>query len=388
MKKFLLIVVGLIVSLIVLAVAGVAITYVATAPDSPDADAPSAAWLEPGPYAVGEQTYDWVDTSRPTQANNEFPGADSRTFAVQMWYPEGDLNSHPLVIYSHGFMSNRGGGTYMAEALASHGYVVVATNYPLTHGGAPGGPLVTDVANQPADVSFLIDQVLGLENKPFSGSIDEDRIGVTGISLGGLTSTLAGYHPRWRDDRIDAVASIAGPAYMFTPAFFANAAKPFLMIAGTLDAIVEYQGNAHDIPERVPGGILVTVDEGSHLGFVDMAEPLMRMAEHPDGLGCQAILSAVGGDASAPPPDASQNPFQVLGGPEDGVVFGDSPPGLCTINPLPKAAHPGRQHMITKVALLAFFESHFAADPARRAAAGSVLNESLARDFAEAEVAL
>ena len=53
-----------------------------------------------------------------------------------------------------------------ARWLSSHGYIVVAANFPLTYRYAPGGPTVTDLANQPADVSFLIDAVLELEDPP------------------------------------------------------------------------------------------------------------------------------------------------------------------------------------------------------------------------------
>lgn len=44
--------------------------------------------------------------------------------------------------------------------LASHGYTVVAVDYPLTNFFAPGKPKLSDVVNQPGDVSFLIDTML------------------------------------------------------------------------------------------------------------------------------------------------------------------------------------------------------------------------------------
>ena len=124
------------------------------------------------------------------------------------------------------------------EELASHGYVVVAVNYPLTNMGAPGGPNVKDVVNQPGDVSFLIDSLLeqsATSGHSLEGMVDADRIGVTGISLGGLTSTLAAFHPEWADDRIKASLSIAGPTALFTPEFFQHRDVPFLMLAGDID---------------------------------------------------------------------------------------------------------------------------------------------------------
>ncbi len=45
--------------------------------------------------------------------------------------------------------------------------------------------------NQPADVSFLIDTLLAQSTTPghrLEGMVDKTRIGVTGISLGGMTN--------------------------------------------------------------------------------------------------------------------------------------------------------------------------------------------------------
>ena len=72
--------------------------------------------------------------------------------------------------------------------------------------------------------------------KTFEGDIDAERIGVFGISLGGITTPLVAFHPEWRDPRVAAAISIAGAGDVFGPRFFDHAAIPFLMIAGTADA--------------------------------------------------------------------------------------------------------------------------------------------------------
>ena len=79
--------------------------------------------------------------------------------------------------------------------------MVVAGNFPLTHRAAPGGPQILDVVNQPGDVSHLIDVMLGVngQQRVLDLEIDPDRVALVGVSLGGLTATLAGYHPRLRD---------------------------------------------------------------------------------------------------------------------------------------------------------------------------------------------
>jgi predicted dienelactone hydrolase len=83
-------------------------------------------------------------------------------FPTTIWYPENSDATHPLLIHSHGIVSSRSEAPYLAEHLASYGYVTAAADYPLTSGSTPGGANAGDVINQAADVSFLIDSVLGL----------------------------------------------------------------------------------------------------------------------------------------------------------------------------------------------------------------------------------
>ncbi|CAN0507828.1 unnamed protein product, partial [Discosporangium mesarthrocarpum] len=59
-------------------------------------------------------------------------------------------------------------------------------------------------------------------------------------------------------------------------------------------------------------------------------------------------------------------------------------PDICGQDSLDPALHPGRQQMITQVAVLSFFESVFNPDPARRDQAREVLTRHLPQDFAEA----
>ena len=363
--------------------AGLAATYLATAPNPPNPDSPSAEWLMPGPFTVGEKDFVFVDATRPTKPNNAYPGATSRTLNTTIWYPEAADGSHPLVLYSHGFMSTRYGGGYLAEGLASHGYVVASADYPLTHRGAPGGPDVSDVGNQPGDVSFLIDSVIGLgdSEKPFAGRIDQDRIGVMGLSLGGLTSTLATFHPRMRDHRIRAAVSIAGPASMFTQRFFDTTPTPFLMIAGTADAIVDYDANAAGIHERVEHGALLAIAGGSHTGFAGLAEPLMRLMDNPDSLGCSAITANLGSEPG-------NNPFADLGGAKEGVLRDPSAPPPCSDLPPSNSIHPGRQHMVTLLGVRSFFASVFAENAEAREGAKQQLTRNIAADFPEASFAM
>lgn len=360
---------------VLLAVLGV-VVFVATGPKQPPASSLSAQWLKSGPYPVASTDFIWVDQTRVTDPNRGNPGKPERTLPVTIWYPIEAEGAHPLIIHSHGIVSARNELTYLMESLASHGYVVVAADYPLTSGSTPGGANGNDVVNQPADVSFLIDSVLSLgQAQPFSGEIDTTRIGLTGFSLGGLTTSLATYHPRWRDPRISAAVAIAGPSLAFTSKFYESSDAPFLMISGTADALIDTEWNGLIIPERNPGSALVTIQGGTHLGFVAMAEPSFRFMHNPDSLGCSAVLAVLDEDPN--------EVFARLGTEEEGIQMPIDAPGVCDIMPLREASHPGRQHMITQLAVLSFFESVFSRDQTIRQEATSVLEVALTEDFEE-----
>ena len=376
MKKLLCVLAGI----ILLAAVGIGFLVSGNKPEPFPEGSQSALWLETGPYTVASFEEAFVDSSRPTDANGDYAGAPERTLDGKVWYPQGETGAVPLIVYSHGFTSSREGGAYIAEHLASHGYVVVAVNYPLTNMNAPGGPNVKDVVNQPADVSFLIDTLLARSassDNALSGLIDADRVGVTGISLGGLTSTLAAFHPEWADSRIKVALSIAGPTALFTPDFYRFNDVPFLMLAGDLDAIVPYPTNAAPIPAVGPGGELVTLANGSHTGFAGPAAALAWM-DNPDALGCYMVLNNVDeGDADSW--------YDLLGTPEQGINY-DYQDELCLMDPLPEAMNVLRQHMITAVVVLSYFESKFAQDVVRKADARRFLFDDLPREAGEVTV--
>jgi dienelactone hydrolase len=369
---------------LVLALAAVlGAVFLAKAAEPPAARSESARRLAPGPLPVGSSDHIFVDAARPTDANGDFPGAKERRLEGTLWYPTGKPGPHPFLVYSHGFLSMRRENVPLAELLASHGYVVVAVDYPLTNMNAPGGPNVGDAVNQPGDVRFVIDQVLGWteSERPFAGEIDRERIGALGLSLGGLTTTLAAFHPRLRDPRIAAAVSIAGPAAFFSPVFFASADVPFLMIAGTRDAMIEYGPNAEPIPGKVRRGGLLSIEGASHAGFAAFADAFpLRLLGNPDRIGCAALTR----NLDARTARGAERPFARLGGPEDGIVIDPDLPLPCRNGAPADVLAAGRQLMITRLAALAFFESLFAKDGAERASQAAFLHETLARDFPEA----
>lgn len=106
--------------------------------------------------------------------------------------------SFPLIMFSHGGNAISVQSFFLTEALASHGFIVVAPDH--TRGtlldiGQPTG--YTDpfeaISDRPRDISFLITRMLAKNlnaTDPFFGRINPLRIGVTGHSAGGRTALM------------------------------------------------------------------------------------------------------------------------------------------------------------------------------------------------------
>lgn len=336
----------------------------------------SQRWFTQGKYPVITEAFKAVDETRKTQANNDFAGRDVRVLKGKIWRPQGLQKPGPLLVYSHGFMSFHTEGTYLVRFLASHGYTVVAVNYPLTNFFAPGKPLGSDVVNQPGDVSFLITALLKRNSDAsdvLHNTIDEKKIAVAGVSLGGMTSTLVTFHRKVRDPRITAAISIAGPANMFTADFFTSTNTPFMMIAGDGDAIIPFDKNAAPISQKDPGSILVNLKNASHAGFAQPASTFMRFMANPDTLGCRQVIKGL---KNKP---ANEKEIEFLPGLDaaaDGIDLSDHTLP-CTGEIPPRTMQAARQHMFTTLAAYSFLESVFAEDAPARSAARHYLLQTL-----------
>ena len=101
---------------------------------------------------------------------------------------------YPVVLYSHGWHATRQSASQMAEELASHGYVVVAPDHPdcwateFPDGRYLSGSSSGDVTGRLKDMTFLLDELARLNDGDalFAGRLDLDRVGVAGLSAGGM----------------------------------------------------------------------------------------------------------------------------------------------------------------------------------------------------------
>ena len=310
--------------------------------------------LNRGPFKVGSFEADLVDETRPTQANGSFEGSDSRELRTIVFYPAQEDEEtpaaegpFPLLVYSHGFMSNRFDNRGLCEHLTRQGFVVVSADFPLTRRGAPGGENVLDIEFQPADVSFLIDTLLGDTGLVTDGLVDGERIGAFGVSLGAMTSLMLGYHEEYGDPRIDAVVAAAPPT-CFAPAEMLSSGLPLLMVHGDNDSILPYEENAAAAYDLVAAPkFFATIHGGNHANFPD-AGLIMEALENSDQIGCDAIVSNI-------PSGDMGDLAEAIGGRSADEVNATCSVPCEGIDDAPPAIAPSIQHDILNAGTTAFF---------------------------------
>jgi len=331
--------------------------------------------LEPGPYQAGHQTWMLEDTSRGVAPYNNSMGSDTRKLVTEIWYPSDDvswtisgrnapltasLGPFPLIVYSHGIMSERMETVYLARYLATQGVVFMSFTAPATSLYDAGSLNYGDIVNLPGDVSFLIDEILKRSSdpsSPFYAKIDAACIGAAGTSLGAGVSLMAGFKSDLRDQRLSLVVTFAAGAREDPAQTIFDSpgiAVPLLLIHGDIDAIIPYDESAPVLLSTAPGpAYLMTLVGGTHTGFAHVST-LFFLTDNVDNVGC-AALSMAGLD-------------------------------LCDL-PLPAGMDPQRQHDLTAMATGNFIAMHFSGDLKKRAQAAEFLLKTMPEKYGE-EIAI
>jgi len=208
----------------------------------------------------------FVDVSRPTAAAGDRPGRPERVLETVTWYPEGD-GPFPLVVFAHGnTVANPEHYRVLLRSWAAAGYVVAAPIFPLSSTRLPGGG--ADLVNQPADVSFVISEMLRLNGAPagpYAGRIEPGRIAVAGHSLGAMTTLGVAFHSCCLDDRIRAGIVLAGRERPFpTGTFFPGTRTPILVVHGDADPLLSLEGARQIFDHALGPRVLLTIIGGDH----------------------------------------------------------------------------------------------------------------------------
>lgn len=242
-------------------------------------------YLGDGPFAVGVTTLDLgdrkVDVWYPAESTAG-PTATDRaellfTPEIRKLLPKGlsltiDLyghrdappaaGRHPLVLFAHGIFSWRDQSSPLTSHLASWGFVVASPDLPEYGLSALGMPGVEFFGDAESAMDRVVERMRAEASGDglLGGHIDDDRIAITGHSLGGALSTLYASRPFIR-----AYIPLASAFVMPRP--WTGAKKPAMWIRATTDAT-----------------------------HVDAGLPLARNAAQ----GSEAVVSIVGGGHVGP----------------------------------------------------------------------------------------
>jgi predicted dienelactone hydrolase/ABC-type amino acid transport substrate-binding protein len=155
---------------------------------------------QPGPYSFRKAT---VTVNNPAVRQTAEGLTVNYDFDSDLYIPEGLTEPAPIVIISHGFGDVKESFTFLAEHLASYGFIAILPD----HVGSDlayrqeymSGLLNTllspmEFINRPQEISFLIDRLeeLTAESPEWAAIADVNRIGVVGDSLGASTVLALG----------------------------------------------------------------------------------------------------------------------------------------------------------------------------------------------------
>ena len=183
--------------------------------------------------------------------------ARGRRLPTTVYVPETG-SSAPLIVFCHGMWGHPRKFTRLFAHWADAGNVVAAPAFPHTNDESPPPYLIEDVANQPADVSFVLDELLA------RGFGDAGRVGVGGFSLGAETALAVGLHPRYADARVRAVVALVGA--LVEPDFASDVLRPLplLLVHGTEDKARRIRESLKVYEAAQEPKQLVTIEGAAH----------------------------------------------------------------------------------------------------------------------------
>lgn len=213
------------------------------APTTTSTPAVAVRTFPQGPFPVGVEDYVLTDPSRPTTPNRGAAVHAGRVLRVRAFLPLGTngqpiAGPSPVLVWLHGLDATVQYFEPLLRAWAARGYVVIAPTFPLTSTGAPGGTVYNDYVNQPADVSFVLTQMLakyGTNGSVHPGIVDTGRIAVGGHSLGAVTTAGLVSNRCCLDSRVRAAVEVDGAPLAFPNGAATPNPVPVLFIHGDAD---------------------------------------------------------------------------------------------------------------------------------------------------------
>ncbi|MFN8050733.1 MAG: hypothetical protein U0Q22_04825 [Acidimicrobiales bacterium] len=227
-----------------------------------------------------------------------------RELRTEVWVPLG-TGPFPVIAFAHGNDGNPNKFHQLFAAWATAGYVIVAPRFPVSADDA-GRNLADSVADGPEqnlDLQFVVVQALADDRAESTKqdrprTLDEDRLAIAGLSLGGGTALQTSYTdccPAVRPRLVIAFSPVPYATHQ------AATAPPLLLVHGTADRSLPYQGSVDYFGTAANRRWFVTLDGASHADpYEDSPSPYDRLVRDVSlGFLDQFLLGAGGGVTAA-----------------------------------------------------------------------------------------
>ncbi|MEX2099902.1 MAG: alpha/beta hydrolase [Acidimicrobiia bacterium] len=204
---------------------------------------------------------------------------DGRVLRTTVRYPS-TPGHYPLVVFAHGFAASAATYARLEEQLAASGLVVAAPDFPLTSSAVASSLDRSDVVNQAADVSAVIDFLVDAATTPaeLQNVIASGPVGVVGHSDGGITAAAVAYNSRVADPRVAAAVILSGAKTMYGGTWFGPESAALLAIHGDDDGVNPYWSSEQLFSDATGPKWLVKVLGGSHGGPFTNAPVVAQVA--------------------------------------------------------------------------------------------------------------
>lgn len=210
---------------------------------------------------------------------------------------------YPLILMSHGHGGGRRDQSWLAEALVKADFIVASIDHYGNTQKTMNPVLTLQFWDRAKDISFAIDALL--KDSFLFHHIDEERIGFTGYSLGGMTGLALGgamaeeiQHSiakhgshlsqipkealaqvnfsnatqNFRDVRIKALLLIAPANFVYRPHTLQQIEVPVGLISAINDEVLPHKDHSYPIIQHViPVKLKVLRREISHFAFLNSA---------------------------------------------------------------------------------------------------------------------
>ncbi len=186
-----------------------------------------------------------------------------------------------MVVFGHGFDLLPTTYRKLLHQWARSGLVVAAPAFPLQNAHTPGGPVLSDIVNQPADMRLVISRMLGASDAPsgpFSHLVARHRIAVAGHSNGGSTAGAVAYDPRYRDRRVSAAVLLSG-AGLSGGEQFGHGEPALLVVQGTADTVNSPDSSYRFFAAAARPKFLLRLVGADHMSPYSFREPQLGIVE-------------------------------------------------------------------------------------------------------------